>query len=145
MIIYDLECDASHRFEGWFKNAGDYEKQRATKLLICPICQSESVKKLPSVTHINRSRSNNSEQLATTQAQQDLSPRQALQALQKYVKDNFDNVGNRFTEEVKKIHYGESAERNICGTATATEVNELKEEGITTIPLSLLNDKKKLN
>ncbi|MDH5408081.1 MAG: DUF1178 family protein [Gammaproteobacteria bacterium] len=140
MIIYDLECDASHRFEGWFKNASDYENQLATKLLTCPICHSEQVKKLPSATHINKNRT----QAAPSQR---TLPKEIveLQKLQQYVENNFDNVGTQFAEEVKKIHYGEAEDRNIYGTATINEVVELKDEGIEALPIPLLKDKKELN
>lgn len=68
-----------------------------------------------------------------------------MNLLQKIVHTNFDDVGNHFAEEAKKIHYGEVEERNIRGTATAEEVTELQAEGISAVPFPVPQDKDKLN
>lgn len=54
MIIYDLECDTAHRFEGWFSNSNDYEQQLSSGLLVCPVCNSATVRKIPSASYINK-------------------------------------------------------------------------------------------
>ena len=145
MIIYDLECDIKHHFEGWFKNADEFTEQQLTGMLICPVCGSEHVRKIPSASHISKAK------LASDRAEAsaglvEANKRQVLQLFHDYVNKSFDDVGNRFAEEAKKMHYGETTARNIRGTATANEVRELKEEGVATVQLPPVPyDKDKLN
>lgn len=145
MIIYDLECDIKHHFEGWFKNANEFDEQQHRGLLLCPICGSEVVRKIPSASHISKGRG----KIKTADLDSEVvetSKRQVLQLFHDYVNKNFDDVGNRFAAEAIKIHHGETTERNIRGTATADEVRELKEEGIAAVQLPPAPyDKDKLN
>lgn len=142
MVIYDLSCEHGHRFEGWFKSADDLVEQQQGHLLNCPVCGSSEVVKLPTASRINR-----------RHPKEDLSPDKLSdiegslrEKIYKYVDDNYDDVGNQFPEEARKIHYGETEQRNIRGTASQDEVNELHEEGvnITALPLPLV-EKNKLN
>lgn len=145
MIIYDLECDAKHHFEGWFKNAAEFAEQQQNGMLICPVCGSEEVKKLPSASYINKGAT---QFMARTPSGDSASQSkvQMLQLFHDYINKSFENVGNNFAEEAKKMHYGEAAVRNIRGTATADEVRELKEEGIPAVQLPPAPyDKDKLN
>ena len=148
MIIYDLLCDQQHRFEGWFKNADEFQQQLQTGLVSCPVCGSEHVQKVPSASHISTGHGQRDERLApATQADTaEFSKAKLVALLHDYVNKNYDDVGTRFVEEAKKIHYGESEARNIRGLATASEVKELKEEGISALPLPPAPyDKDKLN
>ena len=148
MIIYDLLCDGQHRFEGWFKNADEFQQQLQTGLLTCPVCGSEHVQKLPSASHISTGHGQKQEE-SNTPAQQgtaEVTQAQLVQLLHDYVNKHYDDVGSRFAEEAKKIHYGEAEARNIRGLATANEVKELKEEGISALQLPPAPyDKDKLN
>ena len=128
MIIYDLECSNHHQFEGWFKNTGDYNEQINAGMLICPVCGSEKVKKIPSAHHISKTKSTN--QKVTLDYSH-----QVLQKINSFVKNNFDDVGRDFPNVARKMHFGEIDERNIRGTATRDEVRELNEEGVDTIQL----------
>lgn len=145
MIIYDLECGSQHRFEGWFKNAEEFAEQQDNGMLICPVCGSEDIRKIPSASHIAKASS--SELLDPVKKETDQADRrQVLKMFNDYINNNFDDVGNRFAEEAKKMHYGESEERNIRGTATSDEIKELKEEGVSAIQLPPAPyDKDKLN
>lgn len=146
MIIYDLECDAEHRFEGWFKNIADYKGQMASGILLCPICNSDKVRKLPTASYVSTGVSAPKNNLNESVEKQSLpSEAETIQNLHQLINEQFDNVGNKFAEEAKKIHYGEVEDRNICGTATVEEVTKLQDEGITAIPLPTPIDKDKLN
>lgn len=148
MIIYDLICDTNHRFEGWFKSANDFVRQLEQGLLTCPMCDSANIRKLPSASHI-----------ATTPSKADAKPESALMpvqadeararaafaVLQEYAMKNSIDVGARFVEEAKKMHYGETEEKNIRGHATFKDIVELHEEGIRVLPLPGVPEKQKLN
>lgn len=161
MIIYDLECTIHHRFEGWFKNKDDYESQLAAGMLLCPVCHSAEVRKIPSASYINTRSSNTTTHMPEGYREvmgkipdaninpatnpESSSSKLTTEAVREIIDHHFDNVGDKFTEEVKKIHYGEVEGRNIYGSATLDEVLELSDEGIETIPLLKPWDKDKLN
>ncbi len=131
MIIYDLNCDAGHHFEGWFKRAEDYVEQKREGLLSCPVCSSTSVKKIPTASHVKTqlSVSATKDESSKPSAQQVVSAK-AMQMLHQYVDKHFADVGAQFPEEARKIYYGEAEARNIRGVATNEEAKELHEEGI---------------
>lgn len=146
MIIYDLQCEAAHRFEGWFDNADDYERQRVSGRLSCPVCGSEQVSKVPSAPYISTQSSSEAKgsmhELAALQRQS----AELLRKLHEHVDSHYEDVGAGFAEEARKIHYGETARRDIRGVATAGEIAELKDEGVPTLPLPPRPpDKRKLN
>lgn len=147
MIIFDLQCVNAHRFEGWFKNASEYENQLASSMIQCPICGTEQVAKLPTASHLNLSKkeehSPQSEQLEKAILSQDANA--LILKLHEHVKQNYEDVGDEFSAEAKRIHYGETEERNIRGNATKDEVAELNDEGIMTLAIPDLPDKDKLN
>jgi hypothetical protein len=143
MIIYDLVCDAQHRFEGWFKNADEYTVQLADGLLSCPTCSSAQVHKVLSVSHVNTAPDT---QPTDAELTAEAKPQELLKKLHEYIEQSFDNVGTQFAEEARKIHYGETKKRSIYGQATGIEIKELREEGINAVPLpAKTRDKSKLN
>lgn len=145
MIIYDLECGAKHQFEGWFKNANEYAEQQQSGLLICPICGSETIRKIPSASYISKSGSASGE-LEPSNMEKEIVQHQVVKMFHEYINKNFDDVGSKFAEEAKKMHYGETDERNIRGTATSDEIKELKDEGVSAVQLPPAPyDKDKLN
>jgi hypothetical protein len=146
MIIYDLQCANQHQFEGWFKNAAEYENQLASAMIHCPLCGTDQVTKVPTASHLNIGKT--TEARPRAQAEQVVLSQEAnalLYELHEHVKQNFEDVGDEFATEAKRIHYGETEERNIRGNATQDEVSELNEEGIMAFPLPELPDKDKLN
>lgn len=131
MIIYDLNCDAGHHFEGWFGRPADYVEQKRKGILSCPICSSTNVKKIPTASHVKTQLTvSASEDEATKPSGQQVVSTHAMQALHRYIDKHFADVGAQFPEEARKIHYGEAEERSICGVASNEEVKELHEEGI---------------
>lgn len=152
--VFDLQCEHSHVFEGWFASAEAYETQKADGLLSCPVCNSTVVSRKVSaarlnVGHLKRERLKGRAGTAESRAQSDAgrasggTPEAAelariqaevLRQVRKIVRET-ENVGSRFAEESRRIHYGEAKERPIRGTATAQERAELAEEGIAVVAI----------
>ena len=136
MIKYALRCAHGHEFEGWFRNSADYDAQDARGLLSCPVCGTSDVSKQIMAPAIARTGSVTREgdkaaRLAAFKRDFNESVRRARD----YVAKNFDPVGDRFPEEARKIHYGETEHRQIYGKATPQEAKELVEEGVTIAPV----------
>jgi hypothetical protein len=142
MIVYDLACDAGHRFEAWFASAEDFERQSGTPLLTCPSCGSGAVRRVPSA--VRTAKHGRDEGPPPTPADHDhghvaaFPERQnVMQALRK-LRAQAENVGPRFPEEARRIHYGETARRTIRGQASPEETEALREEGIEVLSLPML-------
>ena len=136
MIVYDLLCKKQHRFEAWFPSYDDYQKQADQKLISCPICGSTKIEKLPHACAVHLKKE---QQPAPAQKKTGKTPpvppspaefKEMLIRVHHYIKENFEDVGSRFAEEARQIHYGKVEERPIHGTATSEERAELVEEGI---------------
>jgi len=145
MKVYNLQCSAHHHFEGWFASEEDYASQLARGLLECPLCADKTVHKLPSAPRLNLG-APEPQAAATTPAAPaqevaHVAPTQALQAawlqMARQIVAQTEDVGERFAEEARKIHYGETEERGIRGQASREETEALLEEGITVMPLPL--------
>jgi hypothetical protein len=130
MIVYNLRCANSHEFEGWFKDSAAFDAQQSAAKLVCPTCNSRKVEKAimaPSVAGTKKADLSAPDEMRKM--------RQFMTGLRKYVQDNAEYVGPRFAEEARKIHYGETEERQIYGESTVKEAVELVEEGIDVAPL----------
>ncbi|MBZ9939381.1 DUF1178 family protein [Mesorhizobium sp. BR1-1-16] len=144
MIRYDLICEAGHDFDGWFRDAGAFDKAVAAGAVSCTICGSEKVMKAlmaPAVATA-RKRQQVQEKLAALQVAAP-DPRQAaladmLRQVRAHVEATADYVGDRFAEEARKIHYGETEAHGIYGEASPAEAHALAEEGIEVHPLPRL-------
>ncbi|MEC5406899.1 DUF1178 family protein [Paraburkholderia sp. MPAMCS5] len=131
MKVLDLQCSHGHRFEGWFSSADDFESQQSRKLVECPICGVNEVSRLPSAPRLNLSGA--AETNVPAAAQSDLQAR-VMRALRE-VLEKTENVGDRFAEEARRIHYNEAPARNIRGVTTPEDARALVEEGIEVMPL----------
>ena len=133
MIVFDLRCDPNgHVFEAWFGSTGDYEDQRERGLVSCPLCGSEQVDKAamePRVGAKGNSRSGNSSGPGPDMMLA------AMATIQKQMIDKSTYVGERFADEARAIHLGETDTRSIYGKATPAEALSLAEEGIAVMPL----------
>lgn len=128
MIKYDLRCDNGDEFEAWFGSIADYDKQAAAGLVECPLCGSKHVEKAPMAPAVHTARGK--------EAQKERAVAMAMAAkVREHIKENFDYVGDKFADEARKMHTGESEERAIWGEATPEEARELAEEGIPAAPL----------
>jgi hypothetical protein len=129
MIVFDLTCDNSHPFEGWFGSADDFALQAKAGDIACPVCGSVDITRELSAPHVKTHSGN-----ISSDDSQLVSVANAAQELKKkfieHVLHNTEDVGHRFPEEARKIYYKEAPERAIRGTASGQEVSDLKEEGI---------------
>lgn len=166
MKVLDLQCRYQHSFEGWFASEDDFQSQLSRSLIECPLCSDKTITKMlsaprlnlgaiqPTVSSASQIRSgtgssvvghtnSNSDALAATPASAAVMPmpEPALQAawlqMVRHVVANTENVGDKFAEEARKIHYGESEERAIRGHASRKETAELLDEGISIMPLPI--------
>jgi len=130
MIVYNLRCKNSHEFEGWFKDSSAFDVQAASGKLVCPICNSTNIEKAIMAPAVSGTKKTN-----VTAPEEMRKMRQFMTGLRKHVLENAENVGPKFAEEARKIHYGETEERAIYGEATVKEAVELVEEGVDVAPL----------
>ena len=135
MIIYNINCsECDYDFEVWFENSNEYKKQNKKNLINCPECNSTNVKKglmAPNLSKKSNSRNNKYKKSVATN----------ISKLKKIIKKNYDYVGDNFTEEAKKIKYGEAKERSIYGEATLEQTKELINEEIDILPLPFSSKK----
>ena len=141
MKVFDLCCEADHRFEGWFSSDAEYERQIAEALVECPLCGSRSLRKMLSAPRLNLSQSQTERPQSEPATHPSHVAREQIQAMwmqmARRIIESTEDVGARFAEEARKIHYRESEERAIRGTATADERAELADEGIEVLALPL--------
>jgi hypothetical protein len=137
--VLDLHCSQSHSFEGWFASEDDFQAQLTRGLVECPLCGDTAVSKKLSAPRLNLG-------AAQPEARQEVKevvnmPDASLQAawlkMVRHVMANTDDVGERFAEEARRIHYGETEERGIRGQASREETEALLEEGIGVLPLPI--------
>ena len=148
MKVLDLQCAHGHAFEGWFASEEDFGQQLERELLECPLCGDKAVVKLPSAPRLNLGAASEPDQRAirapaapaSEQAVATLPPA-AMQAawmqMVRRVMAQTEDVGERFAEEARKMHYGEAEERGIRGQATRAQTEELLDEGIAVMPLPI--------
>lgn len=132
MIRYALVCKAGHEFEGWFPGIAACDTQLGKGLVACPDCGSTKVQKAlmaPAVAPKKDLAGAKKRALAFAAHQAKLA------AVREHVEQNFENVGERFPEEARRIHYGETEKRDIYGEASLQEAKELVDEGVEVAPL----------
>jgi hypothetical protein len=139
MIVFDLICANDHAFEGWFASSDEFARQLDTGILKCPVCRDHEISKRPSPVRINRgggaadaSREQQQNSLPVAQL-----PTENLQQVLDYLLKHSEDVGNRFAEEARRIHYGEARLRGIRGQADIEQIHALQEEGIDVMPLPI--------
>ena len=136
MILFNLECKLCEvTFEGWFESTKEYNKQKKQHLIACPSCNSNSVQK--SLMSPNLSKKSNAKDSKIKK-----SIATNISKYKKMIEKNFDYVGEKFTDEAKKIKYGETKDRPIYGEATIEQTKELIEEEISVVPLPFAPKKK---
>lgn len=157
MMKYALVCERKHSFDIWFSDSADYDNQRKRGLVSCPVCDSRNVDKAimaPALGRGTKKRSSpvsapvpgaetpaTSEPVAMISAQE-REFRAKLKELRDHLIKNAVNVGKRFPEEARKMHYGETEQRSIYGEASPQEAKELYDEGIEFHPLPILPDER---
>ena len=136
MIVFDLSCRGGHVFEAWFGSSADYNSQKERGLVACPLCGDPEVQKAVMAPHVG-TKSNRSEAAATPPADRETVKAMLaeLALAQKKILETSTHVGNRFADEARAIHLGETEARAIHGRATPREAERLAEEGIPVAPL----------
>jgi hypothetical protein len=164
VIKYALACAAGHAFESWFANSAAYDKQVKRSLVTCPVCNSAKVEKAIMAPALGRSAKTKS--IAAPEATEAARPaenlpatapekapvaivseherelRKKLKELRDHLVQNADYVGQKFPEEARRIHYGETEHRSIYGEASPEDAKSLHEEGIEFHPLPSLPDER---
>ena len=131
MIKYNLICSCGKTFESWFSSSIEFESQKNNKLINCIYCYSTSIKK--SLMSPNLSSKSNK---ISKKAKLERNVKKQLLEFRKYIEKNCKDVGDKFPQEARSIHYDKKNSKGIYGKATPEETAELMEEGIevTTIP-----------
>lgn len=143
MKVLDLQCRHGHAFEGWFASLDDFEDQRTRSLVLCPVCNDPEVSKMPSAPRLNLGHTEPAQvppgnSQAAVQDLVHLDARQLQAAWMRMVRQvmaNTEDVGPRFAQEARNIHYGQAQERAIRGQASREETEALLAEGIEILPL----------
>ncbi len=159
MIRYALNCAKGHTFESWFQNSAAFDKQAKRGLVECPVCGNTKVEKAlmaptlagtkkrarPSVpgpaAEVSRAASEAPAPVAMV-SPEEREFRAKLKELRDHLTKNADNVGQKFPDEARKMHYGEIEQRSIYGEASPQEAKELHEEGIEFHPLPVLPEER---
>ena len=161
MIRYNLVCERRHEFESWFPSSAAYDKQAKRGLVACPACGATKVDKAimaPSLAPRRRGRADKPIDMPQPSAPPAAAPepstpvamitpqeqevRAKLKELRDHLTKNAENVGRKFPEQARKMHYGETEHRSIYGEASPKEAKELHEEGIAFHPLPVLPDER---
>ena len=137
MKVLDLRCTFGHRFEGWFASDGDFESQGERGLVACPLCDDKTISRLPSAPRLNVSTARGDGAGTPPPANEIAAARMQGRWL-RAVRDMMartEDVGERFPEEARRIHYGEAKERGIRGKASREDADALRDEGIEVVAM----------
>jgi hypothetical protein len=153
MIRYNLRCERGHGFESWFQSSAAYESQEKRKQINCPVCGSAKVERAIMAPQIVSKKGKDIAAPAPAAATEVTAPastplmmaqerelRAKLKELRDHIVKNADNVGERFPNEARKMHYGDIEHRPIYGEASPDEARSLIEEGVEVTPLPVLPD-----
>jgi hypothetical protein len=153
MIRYNLRCERGHAFESWFQSSSAYEAQEKRKLVNCPSCGSAKVERAIMAPQIVSQKGRNDPAPAPAPSTEVTTPastplmmaqerelRAKLKELRDHIVKNADNVGERFPNEARKMHYGDIEHRPIYGEASPDEARALIDEGVEVSPLPVLPD-----
>ena len=140
MIVFNIACSQGHHFDGWFRSAEDFDRQKDGGLLECPLCGDRTVTRLPSAPRLNLSGQREAPAAVPPQRppHDAAAPDQQALWLQavRHLMANTEDVGDRFAEEARRIHYGESSNRGIRGQTTDDERQALADEGIDVVSIN---------
>ena len=162
MKVLDLQCAQRHSFEGWFASEDDFRSQLVRGLVECPMCANSDIQKMPSAPRLNLGghtapvaessspqsgapvstpalapQHNSLEVAGNAQARPGSAEQAAFLHALRHVLANTEDVGKRFADEARAMHYGDAEARSIRGQTSAREAVELLEEGIEVLPLPM--------
>ncbi len=133
MILFDLRCGDGHVFEAWFKDGATYETQRKAREIVCPVCGHTRIGKAPMAPRLAKAEARGEDEApraSKVSADPAAKFRDRLREVRRQIETHCEDVGDRFPEEARKMHYGEAGKRGIYGEASDDEVRELVDEGI---------------
>ena len=151
MIHYQLICAGEHRFDGWFRDSAAFDAQAASGLVGCPECGSEKVHRALMAPALRKTRKSKRSMVVDQSGHSDAAAgpslpaaapsekagavmpdlvRAMFQKLRSEVEKNCEHVGNRFADEARAIHRGETPARGIYGESTPEQAEALADEGI---------------
>ncbi|HPM68838.1 MAG TPA: DUF1178 family protein [Piscinibacter sp.] len=133
MKVLNLRCAHDHRFEGWFASGEDFESQTSRALVSCPVCADTAVTRLPTAPRIKSSAQRRDEDAAAPSTSNEL--QSAWMQAVRHMMASTEDVGARFPEEARRMHYGETATRGIRGQASREDADALRDEGIEVMAL----------
>jgi hypothetical protein len=133
LIRFSLSCDHDHEFEAWFRSNDDFDRQKKRGLVDCPTCGSTKVQKALMAPAVSTGRKREKIALAMNDMQKKAMAE--MKALSEKIRENADYVGDKFAEEARKIHFGETDARGIYGEATLEEAKSLAEDGVGFMPI----------
>ena len=136
MIKYNLICKCGKTFESWFSSSAEFDSLLKKKIIKCIYCESSSVKKTVMAPRLTRK---SNQKLEKSKLQKNI--KKQLKDFKKYIEKNCEDVGDRFPQEARNIHYDKKTSKGIYGKATPEETSELIEEGIDIYTLPWIDDK----
>lgn len=142
MIKYSLICEKEHDFEGWFGSSEDYDKQRKRGFVECPQCGSKKISKALMAPGVAGTKKSSDTAITNVVSKMPEEIVTKIREIKQHIEKTSENVGDKFPEEARKIHYGESEARGIYGKASVKEAVELAEEGINVVPIPDLPEDK---
>lgn len=131
MIVFDLACSDGHRFEAWFRSGSAFDEQAEAGILVCPICRDTQISKAPMAPRVARAPGSEPELGRDPQPLAKSELAKNLTRLRGLIEANCEDVGSRFAEEARRIHFGEIEARGIYGEASREEAAGLREDGIS--------------
>jgi hypothetical protein len=132
VIKYRLGCASGHEFDSWFRSSEDYDRQSLSGAVACPLCGSADIAKQPMAPAVvtGRGKEARSREMIAMRGEPPRAVLDALRSLKQSVIDNTQDVGSRFADEARKMHFGEIEERHIRGSSTPDEARSLIDEGV---------------
>jgi hypothetical protein len=137
MKVLSLRCGQQHAYEGWFASEDDFLAQTQRAAVACPLCGDTEVVRLPSAPRLNVSRHTAPADAPRQGSGGEVTLQSQWLRAVRHVMSTTEDVGERFAEEARRIHYGEVEERGIRGRASREDADALREEGIEVVALPL--------
>tara|TARA_E500000178_G_scaffold268189_1_gene265790 strand:- start:866 stop:1288 length:423 start_codon:yes stop_codon:yes gene_type:complete len=128
MIKYNLKCKNRHEFESWFSDSKEFDRLKNKNLIECIFCKSKKVDKSIMAPRVANSKLQKKQRKISNMEMKNF--KKDLLKLRKFVEKNFEYVEHNFANKVREVYYDKASNKNIYGTTTDKEKEELKEEGI---------------
>ena len=135
MKVLNLRCTHDHRFEGWFSSDADFVAQDERGLIACPLCDDKAISRLPSAPRLNVSTQRGEPEVRPAGEVTEVNAQRRWLKTVREMMDKTEDVGDRFPEEARRIHYGEAQDRGIRGRASSEDAEALRDEGIEIVSL----------